>query len=268
MAMQAAMAGAGIASNLISSFTSGKASARAAQQQYQYNLALQKQQQQWNEYMYKNRYQFERADKEAAGLNMLYGLSSAPTVTSGTNSVGMPDMVGEKNGKMQQILTGLQIGGELSARKAEIENVKQQTYTEQQNTLLRQHQAIGQQLDNLYKQKELTNYDKKLIMELKEAQSRISKNMAETASAYSNAELSRAKSENVRSVERQKIMLENRQKRRFDEVYENNPDMALFEAGSKEFGTSTLGNALNIVGTIKRMMQEDARNKRKSGARH
>ena len=88
--------GSGIGSG-ISKLFGGSSSAKAAAQQYNYSLALQKQAQEWNEYMYKHRYQFQRQDMENAGINPLFGMGQAPTVTSGMNSAGMADYVGEQN---------------------------------------------------------------------------------------------------------------------------------------------------------------------------
>lgn len=130
---------------------SGNNSAKAAAQQYQYNLALQQQQQQWNEYMYRNRYQMQVEDLEKAGINKLYGLGQAPTVTSGLNSSGMADYVGEQNNKVQQFLSALEVGQNLSARRAEQKKVEQETRTEEINTKLKIIEEQGQILENAYK---------------------------------------------------------------------------------------------------------------------
>lgn len=118
-------------------FGGGGSSAQAAAQQYQYNLALQKQAQQWNEYMYKNRYTFQRQDLENAGINPLFGMGQAPTVTSGMNSTGMADYVGEQNNKVQQFLSALDMGQNLSAKRAQTKLLENQAKTEEINTNLK-----------------------------------------------------------------------------------------------------------------------------------
>lgn len=135
-------------------FKGSSSSAKAAAQQYQYNLKLQQQQQQWNEYMYKNRYQMQREDLEKAGINPLFGMGQAPSVTSGTNSVGMADYVGEQNNKFNQMMSLLDFGQNLSAKRAQTKLIERQAQTEEQNTLLRTQQAIREELNNKWLPKE------------------------------------------------------------------------------------------------------------------
>lgn len=172
-------------SGLIGKIGSSKNSARAAEQQYKYNLALQQQAQQWNEYMYKNRYQFQVQDLEAAGINKLYGLGSAPSITSGQGSVGMPDAVNETNGRLQQFLTGVSLAQDWSAKKVQMDKTRQETETEKFNTQLKSLEVIGKNIDNMYAKKNLSAFDKRLKAELEEARSRIIANI-------SGAEQSRA----------------------------------------------------------------------------
>lgn len=175
----------GGALGLASSFfgNSGKNSARAAAEQYQYNLALQRDAQRFNEYMYRNRYQMQREDLEKAGINALYGLGTAPSVTSGTNSIGMPDYVGEKNNKVQNFLTGIDLASNLTARRVQNDKIKQETLTEYQNTELKKLERINSSLEALYRKKELDNYDKKLKAELQNMYSQTVKNIAEAGEA-------------------------------------------------------------------------------------
>lgn len=168
--------------------------AQAAYDQYNYNLKLQQQAQGWNEYMYKNRYQFQVDDLKKAGINPMYGLGSAPSVSSGTNSIGMPEYVQEAAQKEQKrqnfinngmnILTFLR---DYSAVNAENKLKTAQTNTENYNTQLKALETIGTQLNNLYKQKELNTYDKRFITELREAQSRITSNLGMATQANANA---------------------------------------------------------------------------------
>lgn len=172
----------------IMSLFGGGSAKKAAEMQFQNQMALQQQAQQWSEYMYKNRYQMQRADLEKAGINPLYGLGSAPSVALGGGSAGMPDMVGEKQAKQQAILQGIQLGQEFTSRRVQNKNIEQQTKTEVFNTQLRGLEAIGQQIKNLYGQKELDWYDKKMITDLKEAGSRISSNLAIAGQAIASTE--------------------------------------------------------------------------------
>ena len=129
---------------------SSNSAAKAAERQYKYNLALQQQQQQWNEYMYKHRYQFQRSDMEAAGINPLFGMGQAPTVTSGLNSTGMADDVGQQNNRFNALMSILDFGQNLSAKRAQTKLLENQAQTEEQNTLLRTAEVLEKQISNKF----------------------------------------------------------------------------------------------------------------------
>lgn len=173
---------------------SGNASAKGAADQFAYNLMLQRQQQQWNEYMYKHRYQFQRKDLEDAGINPLYGLGNATSPTSGLNSVSMPDYVGEKLGRNQNIIAGLALAKDWSAQKVANEKTKQETETEKSNTVLKQLEVVSQQINNLIRKKDLDYYDKRALSELKEQKSRIIKNLSDVEVNKSTIKLNRSTS--------------------------------------------------------------------------
>lgn len=200
-----------IASGIKSFFgKSGNNSAKAAAQQYQYNLALQKQAQEWNEYMYKNRYTFQRQDLENAGINPLFGMGQAPSVTSGTNSVGMADYVGEQNNKFNQMMSLLDFGQNLSARRAQTKLTEQQVLTEEQNTLLRSAEVIGKELENkwLPKEKEAS---------LKNQYADIMEKIAETNKKYAETRLTNAKTAREN--------LEQAPMKRYEEMIRKNPEL-------------------------------------------
>lgn len=155
-------------------------SAKAAQQQFEHNLALQKQSQEWNEYMYKNRYQMQRGDLEKAGINPLFGMGQAPSVTSGTNSVGMADYVGEQNNKFQQAMSLLDFGQNLSAKRAQTRLLENQANTESINTNLKTMEVQTQQLENLRRKKDLTYQEKLLKSQLELNISQTNNNIMET----------------------------------------------------------------------------------------
>lgn len=158
---------------------------KASARQYQYNLALQKQAQQWNEYMYKNRFKFQRQDLENAGINPLFGMGQAPSVTSGTNSVGMPDMVGEQNNKFNQMMSLLDFGQNLSAKRAQTKLIERQAQTEEQNTLLRTAEVLEKQINNKF-------LPEQRKAELKKMQADTLEALARTNESYASAGLKNA----------------------------------------------------------------------------
>ena len=164
-------------------------SAKAAQKQYEYNLALQKQAQDWNEYMYRNRYKFQYEDMLNAGINPLFGMGQAPTVTSGTNSVGMADAVGEQNNKFQQMMSLLDFGQNLSAKRAQTKLLENQANTEAINTNLKSLEVIQQQINNLKGQKDLKYYDREKLANLKNLEAQTYKNLKEAQNTMADTKL-------------------------------------------------------------------------------
>ena len=164
-------------------------SAKAAQKQYEYNMALQQQAQQWNEYMYKNRYKFQMQDLKNAGINPLFGMGQAPSVTSGTNSVGMPDAVGEQYNKFQQIMSILDFGQNLSAKKAQTKLLENQANTEAINTNLKSLEVIEKNINNIKGQKDLKYYDREKLAYLKNLESQTYKNLQEAQNNIADTKL-------------------------------------------------------------------------------
>ena len=214
---------------------------KAAEQQYQHNLALQKQQQDWNEYMYKNRYQFQRQDLEKAGINPLFGMGQAPSVTSGTNSVGMADMVGEQNNKFNQMMSLLDFGQNLSAKRAQTKLIERQAQTEEQNTLLRTAEVLEKQINNKF-------LPEQRKAELKKMQADTLEALARTNESYASAGLKNAQTarENAESG----IV------KRYEKWVRENPKLAKYAERTDALSGSsrTFMNILKSGGTGLRML--------------
>lgn len=236
----------GAGGNILSSFMGGSSSAKAARKQYEYNLALQKQAQQWQEYFYKNRIGWNVEALEANGINKLYGLGNAPMGAAGTNSVGMPDMVNEKNNRIRAILDGISVASQVSAQVVANRKAEQETKTEVFNTELKQLETINKNLDNLYKKKELSYYDKRLQQELQEQKTRIFNNMAQTNESYARA--GNVKQLTEESKERTKgISNENVVSGAVANWYKEHPVMAGLAIGLQQFDTGNVNTVLNKI---------------------
>lgn len=249
---------AGLAMGLFGS----SSSAKAAQTQYKNNLKLQQQAQAWNEFMYKNRYQMQVEDLEKAGINRLYGLGTAPAVTSGLNSVGLPDTVGEQNNKANQLLNGIALTQNLSAKRAEIKNTEQKTRTEQFNTQLRQMEVLDKRIDNFEKQKRLTTLDERMMNEMKQQRLDLIKTMAETNDLRARAGNAQAQ---TRMIEAQKKGVD-----RINDFHENNEAISRLITGSSELGELskiiiplTTGIGTGIIGSLLPKAVKTARRIRK-----
>lgn len=234
--------------------------AQAAKDQFNYNMQLQKDAQNYNTYMYQNRYQMQTKDLKAAGINPLYGLGSAPSVISGQGSTGMPEYVAEqqtkenrKQNKINNALNMLSFMRDYSAVNAENNLKKAQTATEGINAQLRALQTIGQQLENTLKQKDINSYDKRLISDLKEAQSRIIANLAGAESSSANAYSAR---ENAKyTKERSKTEIQTRESiERVNKWHKKHPILSELGIGGNELkGASdvyknTIGDLIKTIG--------------------
>lgn len=215
-----------LAMGLFGKKNSGAESARAMKMQYENNLKLQKQAQAWNEYMYKNRYQMQVDDLEAAGINKLYGLGTAPAVTSGLNSVGLPDTVGEQNNKANQALKAFDLTQNLSARRAQIKKLEQETKTEEHNTRLRELQGVNQMINNIKGQKDLKTYDQKAIQDLEKQRAEIIRSMAEANESRERAVTAR---EQTKQIKESRKEIE-----RINSWHEKNKRLSELLTGSKE----------------------------------
>lgn len=214
---------------------------KAAEQQYQYNLALQQQSQKWNEYMYKNRYQMQKDDLEKAGINPLFGLGQAPSVTSGMNSIGMPDYVNEQNNKFNNMMSLLDFGQNLSAKRAQTKLIEQQVLTEEQNTLLRTAEVLGRQLENEWLPKE-----KKAEIENKIADTM--DKLASVNERYANIKL--------KGTESARIAEETKPMKRYNKIIEKNPELGKIIEGLDRTGMTgkAFGMMLKQGGTGLRLL--------------
>lgn len=220
-------------------------SAKAAAQQYQYNLALQQQQQQWNEYMYKNRYQMQREDMEKAGINPLFGMGQAPSVTSGLNSTSLPDYVGEQNNKFQQALSLLDFTSNLSAKAAQTKLIQNQADTEKISANLKTLETQTQALENLRRKKDLTYQDKKAIAELKESMSRTMLNIEQTQTEQVQRGYIRANTGKAYAETRNQI-LNNKPLERHEKYMQNHP----FMGGTLEGAKNNAGAITTLLGML------------------
>lgn len=203
---------------------SSNSAAKAAERQYKYNLALQQQQQQWNEYMYKHRYQFQRSDMEAAGINPLFGLGQAPTVTSGLNSTSMADDVGQQNNRFNALMSILDFGQNLSAKRAQTKLLENQALTEEQNTLLRTAEVLEKQISNKF-------LPKMKKQELLKMQADTLEALAKTNESYANAKLTGAYAARAN--------LENKPLERYEKFVRKNPKLAKIIENTDRMGIST-----------------------------
>lgn len=218
-------------------------SAKQAAIQYMYNMQLQQQAQNWEENMYKNRYQWQIEDLKKAGINPLYGLGSAPTLASGTNSVGMPttpDYISENSSKKQQMLEAINMGLDWSAKKVQMNKIEEETKTEKINQGLKTLEKVQKDLDNKLKQKELNWYDKKTIADLKKTES-------ETILNIKNATKSEAETENARERTNSERINRATEERK-NQWYKNHPKIGGFITGSKEVIPSLFDLALTVGG--------------------
>lgn len=201
-------------------------SAKAAAQQYHYNLKLQQQQQDWNEYMYKNRFQMQKQDMINAEINPLFGMGQAPTVTSGTNSVGMADMVGEQNNKIQQILSAIDTGQNLSAKRAQTKLIENQAKTEEINTNLKTIEVEEKNIINLMNRIRLKYLDAK---EKAEIQNQVSQSKQNISTAQKNIS-------DINTSE-----LNNKKTERIEEWHRKHPKLSGIFTGLSEGGQTLLG---------------------------
>lgn len=254
MAMNAIM-------NALPAFTSmfeGRTQGASSARQYQYNLALQQQQQQWNEYMYKHRYQFQREDLENAGINPLYGLGTAPSVTSGLNAVGMEDDNQAKQNAVQNALNTVGQAQEWSARQVQMKKMEQETRSEEVNTGLLQMEKVTKTLDQEYKtlQNEHLSTEnkyqvKQIIANLKKTKSEITKNIAESTKAYADANKADAEASSAREytknlkTDRGRIEAESEKAQRSNQFEKKHPVIYdLGQTGKHIYELGQVGNGV------------------------
>lgn len=237
MAMQAAGGILQGAAAIGSLFKKSNNSAQAAATQYNYNLALQKQAQDWQEKMYGQRYQMQRKDLEAAGINPLYGLGTAPMMTSGANSVGMPETVSEMSSKKQQMLEAANMLRNWSAQAVQMEKTKAETVTEYLNGQLKVVEKANAELDNLYKKGELGFQGKRQKAELEALKSSAINNIEQAGEARARAGTARAQEQQIREMTVPQTITNKWHKR--------HPAISGLATGTKE-----IAPVLNVLGTI------------------
>lgn len=181
------------AGNFLSSGSS--ASARALEEQYQYNLALQREAQKWNEYAYKHRYQWQVEDYKEAGINKLYGLGTAPAITTGMNSVEAPQYVAEQKNRQEAIQAGLEYGMNWTALQTKMAKEQAETENEIQQTELLKLEQVDKEINVLRNQKELSKWDEQYLIKLEQQKAEIQNNLA-------SAEKQRAEALNAREQAR------------------------------------------------------------------
>lgn len=173
------------AGNFLSSGSS--ASARALEEQYQYNLALQREAQRWNEYAYKHRYQWQVEDYKEAGINKLYGLGTAPAITTGMNSVDAPQYVAEQKNRQEAIQAGLEFGMNWTALQTKMAKEQAETDNEIQQTELVKLEQVNQEINNMRNQKELDKWDEQYLIKLEQQKAEIQENLAKAEEHRANA---------------------------------------------------------------------------------
>lgn len=239
----------GAIAGLASSISGNSSAKKAVATQYKYNKALQEQAQQWQEYAARNKWAWDTQSKIDAGINPLYGLGNATVPTATSGSVGLPEMVTEKNNKVQAKLQGIQLGQDFAAKKAEIKLKEQETKTEYYNTQLRALDKINKQIEILYNEGELNFQKKKQIKELEKMQSEITTNLANAEKASAEAGnarmLTQKTKEEITGIKETNIGI-----KRTNQFYDKHPILGGFITGMKESGGSSYGTITSGAGTL------------------
>lgn len=241
MAMQGAgtlMSGIGAIGGL---FKKSNNSAKAAAQQYNYNLALQKQAQDWQEEMYGKRYQMQVEDLQKAGINKLYGLGTAPMMTSGANSVGMPETVSEMSSKKQQMLEAANMIRNWSAQAVQMEKTRAETINEYLNGQLKVVEKANAELDNLYKKGELNFQGKRQKAELEALKSSAINNIEQAGEAKARAGTARAQEAQIKANTKPQEAI--------NEWHKRHPILSGLTIGTQEM-MPTLKVAGTVLGTV------------------
>lgn len=242
------------ASGLISSILGNKSNSaqKAAQIQFQNQLALQREAQEYNTYAYQHRYQWEKADKEAAGLNQLYGLSSPSSPTVSAGSAALPEMVSEGNNKRQMAMQGIQLGQSASALYYDnmLKSAETKNKALQGNLMI--SETINSQLEALYKKRELDYYDKIKVKELEKMDAEIKQDL--TGSIKNSAEAGSAQAmTNKIKIETKGQEEMNKKLKALGRLYSNNPEVAAMILGMQETGG---GDISKIIGLLEGIASE------------
>lgn len=162
----------------------------SAGQQYNYQKSLQESQQNWLEEMSNTAHQREMEDLRNAGLNPLLtamGGSGASTPTSGMGNVGLTD----DGGKIQNgISTAIQLRQQKNQdiqTKAQVNNLNAQTDTEATKQKVNIAEEALKKSETLLNNKNLTWFDKKQAMALRNMGSQILLNEATASANQMNA---------------------------------------------------------------------------------
>lgn len=249
LSLASSAAGTGLAiKNLLNSKKTSSAQ-QAAKQQYEYNLALQKEAQNYNTYAFQHRYQWEAADKEAAGLSQLYGLSSPSSPTSTSASVGMPEYVNEQSIKQEMALKGIQLGQSGAAVLADVNLKNQETQNKKLEANFTAMETVNSYLRALYTKKEVNAYDKKLIAELGKIKSEITSNIS--TAIKNNAEAGSAIAlKNKINAETTGLNSTNEKLKVLAKIYKENPGLAATFIGSQEAGGGDISAILGALGGL------------------
>lgn len=224
----------------------GSTANNAAKLQLNHQMELQRQQQEYNTYAYKHRYQWEKEDKMAAGLNQLYGLTQPTAPTSGIGTASMPDAVGEQTAKRQMVMQGIQLGQSGSAIEMDNKVKEQEIKNKKIEAVGTLWDAINKKLEAIYRKKELNYQDKRNVAELNKMKAETQQSL--TGAIKNNAEAGSA------SALTKKIMAEtsgikstNEKLKRLAEFYKNNPELAGMIIGAQETGGGDVSRGIGAM---------------------
>lgn len=156
-----------------------------AQQQYEYNLALQREQQNWLEKMSSTAHQREKEDLLAAGFNPLLALNNgASTPNGGLNSLGS-DLSSAQNMERQNKINAILGFANLAQNQQSVNSASNLQNAQAQNQLadagLKTVQTIQNKLETLFRKKDLDNYEKRFAIELEKGMTDILRGQVSSA---------------------------------------------------------------------------------------
>lgn len=191
MASGWAQAAIAIGGSLMSLF--GNRGGDGAEENYAYNLALQKQQQNWLEHMSSTAHQREKADLLAAGFNPLMALNNgASTPNGGLNSLGSDISSAKKAEQANKINAVLGLANAATQQQAvssasNLQNA--QAINQLQDAGLKATQNLKEIIETKIRNKDLDNYEKKFTTEIERIMAQTGLYSAQSNQAASATEL-------------------------------------------------------------------------------